>query len=206
VRLAPSLHLVPRLSSASTPLYAFVACTGTYRYLIYKKLTQKPVACVKYERTHGSYVYVPCVIVKGHTRFWRILWLRSKPCFRRTTRIWLHAVLCMCMGVFYLRGWEGFKWYTLYIWYINGIHYIYRIYYVYDTQYKTFYTLILPTSWRLHIEGNLSTRSWGAVLIAVLTFLPVWRKYRRPAQFVKAQPWQYNHCTGVVAVLVPKCG
>ena len=97
---------------------------------------------------------------------------------------------------------------------LNGVHYIYimrivyiiYIYNVYDTHYKTLCTLILPTSWRMRIQGNLTTRMWRAVLIAVLAFLLVWRKYRRPTQFVKAQPWLYNHCIDVVAVFVRKLG
>jgi hypothetical protein len=150
----------------------------------------------------GSYVHVSgirisacCVGFKRHALFWWILSLRSKPCFRRSTGIRPDAVLFRCMDVFYLRGGECFKWYIL------------CIPYVCNTQYKTSYTLILATSWRMHIEGNLTTRRWRAVLIAVLAFLLVWRKYRKPQlRVVKAQPWQYNHCIGVVEVLVPKCG
>jgi len=36
----------------------------------------------------------------------------------------------------------------------------------------------------MHIEGNLTTRRWRAVLIAVLAFLLVCKKYRRPAQLI----------------------
>ena len=51
--------------------------------------------------------------------------------------------------------------YIIYIYIYIYIHNAYRIHYiynVYDAHYKTLYTLTVPTSWRMHIEGNLITR------------------------------------------------
>ena len=158
----------------------------------------------------GSYVHVPCCVsVNGHTQgsggfcncdlnqvFGELHEFgRMQSCFS----VWM----CFILGEG--RALNGIHDIYIYIYNAYRIHYIY-IYNVYDAHYKTLYTRIPPTSWRMHIEGNLTTRRWRAVLIAVLAFLIVRRKYRRPAQFVKAQPWQYNRSIGVVVPLVPKCG